>query len=397
MKDIYDIFDEVGHCDVSDEYASGLSVVQHSFTDTECARIGSLSEVFLEWYLFDSSCQKDINQFLEIENIQDIFTEQEYMDLICGSAYLDAELVQFIAMKLPFGLSPERLRALNSFVADTKPQAYAIRPKGEIADQIANKVSELVALKKQKRQEHDRQYYQNNSERIKKQKHEYYLSHKAAIRESNKRWIMAHIEQYRAYQAQYRLEHIDEAHEYHAQYRKENATIVSERKKKCYRAKKAQYRAHAKKYYEENKEALLQHQKQYYEENKERISERGKKYYEAHKPEISLRNKRIAAEKREQANTAKKMCAVYLYLLYLRRNNKAVFTEIYKPRQDFLKDMMKTCVALQQGDYKLCPLLNGAIESQDAHEKCGCPRAFLLPGAMDSIRKYIQELLLIAR
>lgn len=93
-----------------------IHIMTTPLIESECARISSLAEVFLEWYLFDSNDKKTVKTFLKNEDIANVFTEKQFMDLLCGDACLDDTLVEFVALKLPFPLTFDRLDYLNSCV-----------------------------------------------------------------------------------------------------------------------------------------------------------------------------------------------------------------------------------------------------------------------------------------
>lgn len=312
--------------------------------------ISTLSELFTEWYLFDSSHEKNIPQFLAEEGLTDVFTESEFMDLICGGAYLDDTLIQFITLKIPFPIKTKKIQKLNRDLSVQNEKAYLVKSKTTTIE----KIHEITQEKKAKKAKRNAEYHKKNRERILKQHHEYYLANREHILEKNKQWVLSHQEQYQKYHAQWCTENAEHLKEYHKKYRTENAVAVSERKKKCYNAKKEQYLSRNKANYEANKEKYLAHQKQHYEANKEKYLARQKQYYE---------------EMKQKAESAKNMCAAYVFLLNLRKTDKEQYFKMYTEQAKPLTGMLKTCVALQNNDINLCPFCNSKSE-QNAEQCC---------------------------
>ena len=93
---------------------SNIHLMATPLMESESLRISSLAEVFLEWYLFDSNTKKTTKTFLKNEDIADVFTEKQFMNLLCGDACLDDTLIEFVALKLTFSLTLDRLHFLNS-------------------------------------------------------------------------------------------------------------------------------------------------------------------------------------------------------------------------------------------------------------------------------------------
>ena len=328
----------------------GMHIMQNT-RDTESGRISTLGEVFLEWYLFDSNTQKDIKTFLESENLTDIFTEKQFMDLMCNNAYLDDLLVQFVFLKLPFRLTLDRLHFLNLRVQYNNATQITA-PKT-----LHAQIKQLIQIKKQQTAERTKQYYQEHREELNQKRRECYLNNPEFYLERNRKWRIAHPEKYKVQQARYRETHADELREYFQQYRTENAELVSKRKKKCYQAKKAQYNQRDKENYEKNKERYLAQNKQYREQLK------------------------------QKAESAKKICAAYVFLLALRKNNKQEFLKIYTAQANPLIGMLKLCPALQSMDINMCPLCN----SDCGNDICTCCNQKVL-----SLSNALAELQIIA-
>ena len=101
---------------------------------------------------------------------------------------------------------------------------------------------------KQCQKKYDKKRYEENSDKILKQKKEYYEENSDKILKQKK---------------EYYKENPDKKKEYNKKYYEENSDKVNERNKK---------------YYEENSDKILKQKKEYYEENSDKILEYNKKY-----------------------------------------------------------------------------------------------------------------------
>ena len=330
----------------------GMSIgFASSQTDTVVGRISTLSEVFLEWYLFDSSKEKNVKTFLAETEIKDVFDEADFMDLMCGMAYLDDDLLQYVSLKLPFYISINKLRCMNAVVSANK-QAYMIKTAKNIGDEI----QKIVAQKQEQKKVRAKEYRKQNKERLKNTKHEYYLQNRQHILAKNKKWVEEHPLLYRVHQVLWRQENDQVVKEYHKKYRTENAVAISERKKKCYNAKKNQYQQHNRENYQKNKEKYL------------------------------------AARKvlKQKGEVAQKICAAYVFLLILQKKNKEKYLELYTQQQNPLCEMLKTCVALQNMDMNMCPFCNHNSEIVAA--QCCNQKVLSIPNAMNEVQKLADAL-----
>lgn len=306
--------------------------------DSPCNRISSLSEVFLEWFLFDSSTEKDIEKFLRDENLIDIFDEKQFIDLICDRAYLDDELLHFVALKLPWRASLGKLILLNN---DISSHANLIKPKCNLIE----KIQEVKTHKKEHIKTNRKKRYQQNKEHIMARAREYYY----------------------------------ENHEYYKQYSREYHQLNKEHRKKYY-----------KEYYQQNKECFKQRGKKYYQQNKEHALKNAIEYYQKNKEKKVEYSKQYFKEKKNKAEIAKTLCAAYVFLLKLRENDKEQYIKLYNPGQNPLSGMTKTCAALQNKNIKMCPLCN---------KKCGTtieqscnPKVLSLPSALKQIKTIAKDL-----
>ena len=337
--------------------------VTYGAKDSVCSRILSLSEVFTEWYLFDFSHEKDIQTFLNEEQIDDIFTESEFIDLMCGDAFIDDDLIQFIAMKTPFRLTLNKLHAMNQYVSNTNNSAYMIYGKSNIKD----KLCELFQSKKPNHKRHHttdpdhrrktkHEYYLRNKEYIQKLKHEHYLKNQERIKQRSREYYAANKERVKAHFAETKEHRQKIIHE------------IYMRNRESYKARNQAYRA-----------AHREEQNQY-----------SKEYYIAHREKQKQYQKEYYAKAKKNKAIAKTMCAAYLFLSKFKKENKAEYLKTYKKYHDPLHDMFKTCVALQNNDIKLCPFCNG--DCKNTIDKCCNKKILSIPNATIEIQSIANTL-----
>ncbi len=336
-----------------------------SYSNEDCVRnrVLSLSEVFTEWYLFDFSHEKSVQQFLNEEQIDDIFTESEFIDLMCGDAFVDNDLLQFIAMKLPFRLTLNKLHAMNQSISKNNASARMI-PSNQ---KIKNKLCELFQSKKQTHKRHrapdsehrrkyKHEYYLRNKEYIQKLKHEHYLKNHERIKQRSREYYAANKERVKAH---------------FVATKKHRQKIIHEiymRNHESYKARNQAYRA-------AHREELNKYSKEYYIAHREKQNQYQKEYYAK-----SQQNKAIA----------KTMCAAYLFLSKFKKENKAEYLKLYKKYHDPLRDMFKTCVALQNNDINQCPFCNE--NCKNTIDKCCNQKILSIPNATIEIQSIVNIL-----
>ena len=303
--------------------------------DSETSRIFTLSDVFKEWYLFDSSYEKDIQRFLSDEQLTDIFTESEFMDLLCGTAYLDEKLLKFIQPILPFYISLKKLEHINS----QHPQkAYLIQP----TESIIKKTEEILK--------------------------QCATTRKATIKQNKAKYRATHREQINEYDRMYRATHLERAKEREAQYRATHKEQIKQRDKRYHERNKEKIRKQQKEYYEKTRNQHLERRKQYYAENKEQCKKANKEYYQKTKEQRKIKQRQYHAELKQKSESAKTVCAAHVFLLNLRKTDHEQYTSLYPNQQKPLIGMLKTCPALQNMDKKMCPFYNDKSTQQP--EQC---------------------------
>lgn len=373
-QEIYDIFAE--YEDLSAAELTTLTSIDNSDInitnrplDSECARILSLSDVFLEWFLHDSNTPGNLRTFLETEELTDIFTEQQFMDLMCGTAYLDNDLIKFIALKLPFPLSSGRLAILNG----QSQNAYLVKsPKDIIAktkELIKQKTSEIKARKLAQK----KIYYATNKERIAEKGKIYRETHKEEIKARKKKYWHTHKEEIAERRKQHYEAHKDEMREQKRKWAHEHPEYYKKRAKKESRIKYMQ-----------------EYHKKYVAKNREAVQEQKKAWYEANKQEILAQQREIYAARKQQAESAKQICAAYAFLLALRKNNNKEYKTIYPGQQNPLLRMLKICPALQNMDISLCPFCNENCGTEP--EQCCNQKVLAMPNAIDRLQEIANDL-----
>ncbi len=356
MEDIQDIFSEsteFGTEKFSTSEDGNYNLNGRPFVEySETSRIFTLSDVFKEWYLFDSSHEKDIQQFLSDEQLTDIFTESEFMDLLCGTAYLDKELLVFIQTILPFYISLRKLEHINS---QHSTKAYLIQH----TESISKKIEEII-----------KQCTITHEEKTKKTKAQYYAAHKEQIAEYGKIYRETHKEEIKERKKQYQITHKDYLVEYRKKYHETHKEEIRTRNKK-WLAKNPEYnKKRAQK--PQRKTYMKEYHKQYAMQNSETIKKRQHAWYEANKAKCAEQDKQRRQKLRQEAERAKTMCAAYVFLLELRKVNKEQYMKLYTRQQNPLIGMFKVCSALQNSDINQCPLHNpncGNTLEQNCNQK----------------------------
>ena len=90
-------------------------------------------------------------------------------------------------------------------------------------------------------------------------------------------------------QKQYREQNKDKILEYQQQYREQNKEQIREQQKQYYEQNKEQILEQKQQYYEQNKDKKLEYQQEYYEQNKDKIREYQRQYYQRKKKEKQLK------------------------------------------------------------------------------------------------------------
>ncbi len=316
--------------------ANGAHII-YADTAKPTKRITTLAEVFLEYYLFDTCTAKSIDDFLSDEHLDDVFTSGQIMDLMCGTAYMNEEMVSLVHSKLPFEINIGRLHKLNANAA--KSGAIEIIPCN------VNLVQKEAELKKEKvrrtKSEYNRRYREKHADKIKAYQKELYLQNREQRKESAR--------------ARY--------------YKNRSANIAKSRQ-----------------YYKDNLAACVARDKKYYRENREYILARNRQYREKNPNANKDNYQKIKARK----ELAKSMCPVFIFLCELRATNIQKYLTKYKRVQDIPGQAIRAgCDALSVRDISLCPIVVGGVAQCD---KCPMHAAFEFENAVSEIQRYARDI-----
>ena len=437
----YNIFDDVID---NDDYSrinqnffieESLDTRVKYISSTINSKIRTLSEVFLEWFLFDSSEEKTLESFIKSENIDAFITPEQFMDIMSNKAHLDEHLILLVQQKLPFQVPLKKMYYLNSQAR--KNYTYCIKVPPEI---IHDLIKKELNLKKEKIKQQRKQYYEQNRDKIAKQKKQYceinrdkIAKHKKQYYEENRDKIVEQKKRYRKknhdkileHQKQYREKNRDKIVKYQKQYNEVNRDKITKYQKQYQEKNRNKIAGYQKQYREENRDKITEYQKQYYKENRDKLTKRKKQYREKNRDKKLLERQKKHDEKlhkkflefqkknndrplkvaerqeknrdkmlkrKERKEMAKSVCPAFLFLDSLKKENIVVYLTLHKKHSDIIGKAVKSCTALQNMDFTLCPLFKSVDSEQYMKESCPMPNAFVLPQSFDIIRNFVTVL-----
>lgn len=249
-----------------------------------------------------------------------------------------------------------------------------------------------------KERERRRRYREKNREKIAAQRREYYLRNAEKLKERAREQMATMSPTERGVKdAKYRAGKREQIRERKRKYYQENKEACKARSKRYYDSLTPQQkkeRADAKKasckaWRDKNRSQLAEKYRLYYMEHTVRLNGRAKQYYAEHATEL------LAAQviARAKKTTARQMCPAFRFVEYLRLKDKARFIVVYKPHTNLAHLAAKTCVAIQQADYKLCPICrNVRIGGDKMVVACSLPRVFEFDDAVQQIRKFAKQI-----
>lgn len=327
--------------------------------DTVNSHISYLSEVFVEWYML--SHPRDIKDFLEKENLNGVFTEQQFEKLVLGKAYLDELLLQFVVESLPFRILPEKLSVLNRFVKKANKAAEEISAPNILPE----KLSEICKSKKERAAAKKHQDYEKNKPEILARRRACYLENPELFLARSERYRKQNPEKVAAYRHHYYVTHekgkpvSPKRKAYQLNYYNKNYDKISER---------------ARQRYQDNKEVF----QQYYQDNYQKFAEYRVEY------RAENHEKCVAACKRcrEKHSFAKKQCVVLSFLWAMRKQE----TQKAKSYKDWFKVLSKRCMAIKERNIQLC----GLAQSGEP-EQCPWTINLNMPGLKAYIEQYLKN------
>ena len=144
---------------------------------------------------------------------------------------------------------------------------------------------------KEERKKLNKQWYENNKEKISEKTKEYYKNNKEEILKQVKDRYKTHKEEILKQKKEYRELNKEKKIERGKEYRENNKEEISKQKKIYYENNKDDILEKSKERYKNNKEEILEKNRERYENNKEKYSKTMKEWREKHKEELSEKSK----------------------------------------------------------------------------------------------------------
>lgn len=249
-----------------------------------------------------------------------------------------------------------------------------------------------------KERERRRRYRAANREKIAAQRHDYYVRNAEKIKQLAREQMAAMTPAERgAKDVKYRQKNRDDIRERKRKYYLENKEACKARSKRYYdgltpqqkkelaNAKKASCKA----WRERNREHLADKRRRYYAVHAKQLNDYAKRYYEQNATEMLAKQFAARAEK----ITARRMCPAFMFTEYLRLKEKARFVAVYRPGTNLAHKAAKTCAAIQNSDYSLCPICsNPRIAADKMVATCPMPHVFEFDDAIAQIRKFAKQI-----
>lgn len=249
-----------------------------------------------------------------------------------------------------------------------------------------------------KERERRRRYREKNREKIAAHKREYYLRNIDKYKQRAREQMATMTPEERGIKdAKYRAKKREYIQARKRQYYVAHADAYKERAKRYYHSLTAEQRTELgrarkpsrKAWRDRNREHLADKRQQYYVENKERLKTVVRRYYKEH---VEILTEKRAVAHTEKVN-ARQMCPAFRFVEYLRLKDNARFVVVYKPHTNLAHLSAKTCAAIQQADYKLCPICrNVRIGGDKMVAVCAMPRVFEFDDAVQQIRKFAKQI-----
>lgn len=248
------------------------------------------------------------------------------------------------------------------------------------------------------KREKRRRYLAANRERIKAQRHDYYLRNVEKIKQLAREQMAAMTPAERgAKDVKYRQKNRDDIRERRRKYYAENAEACKARSRRYYarlspeqkKANAKAKRASAQAWVDRNVEKVRATRHRYYLGNRAKKLEYAVKYHEEHADELCVKS----ANAQRKKTDARKMCPAFMFTEYLRLKEKARFVAVYLPHTNLAHKAAKTCVAIQQADYSLCPICRTPrMHNATMKSVCPMPHVFEFDDAVQQIRKFAKQI-----
>ena len=197
-----------------------------------------------------------------------------------------------------------------------------------------------------------REYYQNNKEKVNAHQREYYQNNKEKVAARDRKYYQENKEKINAHQRNYFKENKEKITAKHREYRQENKEKIAAKNRKYYQNNNVEIAAQQREYRQENKEEIAAKQRKYGQEHKEEIAAKNRKRY-ANDPAYAMsRRLRNRMGKAVKAAGLDKKCASSSKLLGISYQGlkewlEAQFTEgmTWENRSDWHVDHIVPCTA----------------------------------------------------
>lgn len=393
------------------------------------SHVSTLSELFLEWYLFDSNEKKDISKFLKTEELEKVFTEKQFMDLMCGDAYVCDDIARFLYDILPFKVGIDKIYRLNA-LARKKRGAYEVKLSSFGRNYVAQYSSSLraTALEERRKRKNARAHQKRLEcgDEVRAKVREYLKRPEVRKRvlEYQRAWRKAHSDEINARARQKRQDNGDEVRAKQraymnrpdvkprvkaarAKYREKNRDTINARERarrslirdqinareKERRAANIEHcrelsRANAKRYAERHKDKVRKYRKSYdlkYRlEHQEELAVYKHQYNQEHSQEIADKKRAI----REKTNDISTKCPTFMFIKLLKKVNPIAYIALYGKYQNPALPAIKECDAVKTMDFSKCPILqNVNVQDKVFSDKCALSHCMSVPDSVQQIRQ----------
>ena len=357
-NEIYDLFSECGM-----EVAGNNVALNSNFSFGELDNLNynlsgyeneTLSDVFLNWYdnwAFRKSETKGVKAFLADEKLLRFISEDDFMALISGNAFVPDEFLEVIKYKLPFAITIQKLERLNTELKlqnDTYVLNISQKDVARELEVLKLNEQKLQEIRKQeqnarrklknyelKRLNNKKSYEEELKDRIEKLKKEnvenispeinkrlYYLEKEALRRHE---YYLQHKDEFRQRCLEWRSRNTDRLKEIAKAYRATHAEEIAEIKKHYYQRHRTKLLAKTQEWREENPEKVKENSRFNYAKNKEKRRAQNKEwvknnpekrkmqkanYYAAHAEELKAKSEKNRKKKRFRTKTGPKIMAL---------------------------------------------------------------------------------------
>lgn len=362
--------------------------------------INILGDIFKEWFLFDPQTPRSIEVFLQDEQLSNIFTENQFMDLMCGKAYLDDQLVSFVHKKLPFDIKESKLYRLNHDAM--LKNAYCIiahnKAMEDIAKQLQAKKQEYEKNCRIRERVYSQNYRDRNADKInarireKRANSPEFREKERAYRQrpdvkkrnniSSKKYKQNNPEKVRASNKRYKTDHHDEILQ-------KNRARYYNNHERCKQLARKNSKAYAQRHPDRVRETRKRCHANWVLNHKEQLAQYKHDYNQEHATEIAEKKRKI----REQTKLLVTKCPVLAFIMKLKTENLALYLSLYTKNQNPAIPAIRKCPAVLEMDFEKCPILqNVNISDQEITDKCVLSKCMRIENANAQIHQIAQQI-----